>query len=514
MRKYLYVCIAFLSMILASSCREDFEATLSNGRLEFSRDTLFLDTVFSNTSSSTYSIKVYNRSNNLITIPQVGLAQGENSNYRLNVNGKAGKIFENIEILPKDSIFVFVEVTVDASIIDANDFLYTDEIEFDSGINLQKINLVTLIRDAIFRYPSRNAAGIKETLNLGTDENGQSVEIEGFFLEDDELQFTNQKPYVIYGYAGVASGKTLQIDAGARIYFHQNSGILIADAAHLQANGTISTDQDALENEIIFEGDRLEPHYKDIPGQWGTIWFTSGSTGNLNYVTIKNNEIGILAEGLSQTQSAAVSIQNSQIYNSAFVGMYGINGSISGKNVVIGNSGLSNLWLRQGGSYNFIHSTFANYWTQSFRNTPAVQIDNYLEVGDGLQVADLKEANFINCIIYGNKNLELGFQKVATAEFNFRFENCLIRFEDPFNDFTETPEYQFDNEEFYTAILLNENPLFKDTANNHYFINEQSPAENMGSINGFQQAPVDLLGNSRAESIDLGAYQTSSFELN
>ena len=223
MRKYLYVCIAFLSVILASSCREDFEATLSNGRLEFSRDTLFLDTVFSNTSSSTYSFKVYNRSNNLITIPQVGLAQGENSNYRLNVNGKAGKIFENIEILPKDSIFVFVEVTVDASIIDANTFLYTDEIEFDSGINLQKINLVTLIRDAIFLYPSRNAAGIKETLNLGTDENGQPVEIEGFFLEDDELQFTNQKPYVIYGYAGVASGKTLQIDAGARIYFHQNS---------------------------------------------------------------------------------------------------------------------------------------------------------------------------------------------------------------------------------------------------------------------------------------------------
>jgi hypothetical protein len=37
-----------------------------------------------------------------------------------------GKVFENVELLAKDSMFIFIEVT--ANVIDANttDFLYTD----------------------------------------------------------------------------------------------------------------------------------------------------------------------------------------------------------------------------------------------------------------------------------------------------------------------------------------------------------------------------------------------------
>jgi hypothetical protein len=27
------------------------------------------------------------------------------------------------------------------------------------------------------------------------------------------------------------------------------------------------------ENEVVFEGDRLEPEYADVPGQWGTIFY-------------------------------------------------------------------------------------------------------------------------------------------------------------------------------------------------------------------------------------------------
>ncbi|MBH13969.1 MAG: hypothetical protein CMF37_13720, partial [Leeuwenhoekiella sp.] len=98
-------------LLLLHSCRTDFEPSLSTGNLEFSRDTIFLDTVFSNIGSSTYSFKVYNRSNELISIPQVRLAQGENSQYRLNIDGIPGKTFENVELPAKDSIYVFVETT-------------------------------------------------------------------------------------------------------------------------------------------------------------------------------------------------------------------------------------------------------------------------------------------------------------------------------------------------------------------------------------------------------------------
>jgi hypothetical protein len=38
----------------------------------------------------------------------------------------------------------------------------------------------------------------------------------------------------------------------------------------------------------FFESDRLQPEYADVPGQWGTIWLTNGSTNNtINHLTIK-----------------------------------------------------------------------------------------------------------------------------------------------------------------------------------------------------------------------------------
>ena len=47
--------------------------------------------------------------------------------------------------------------------------------------------------------------------------------------------------------------KTLEIDAGARLHFHRNSGIIVANQASLQANGLASSDPTTLENEIIFQ---------------------------------------------------------------------------------------------------------------------------------------------------------------------------------------------------------------------------------------------------------------------
>ena len=227
--RYLYTLSLLVFVILLSSCRNDFDSLPSTGNLEFSKDTVYLDTVFTNIGSSTYTLKVYNRSNEDISIPSVRLGQGENSFYRLNVNGRAGKTFNNVEILAKDSIFVFVESTIDINTFPGNlQFLYTDAIEFDAGSNQQNVELVTLVQDAVFLYPERFEDGTIESLLLGVDEDDNEIRIEGFFLDDDHLNFTNEKPYVIYGYAAVPSNKTLTVDAGARIYFHEASGIIVA----------------------------------------------------------------------------------------------------------------------------------------------------------------------------------------------------------------------------------------------------------------------------------------------
>jgi len=504
-----------LSVLLMSSCREDFDFELSSGNLEFSTDTLFLDTVFSDISSSTYRFKVYNRSDDDISIPSVALAQGESSKYRLNVDGIPGKIFENVEILAKDSIFVFVEVTADIDEL-ANQntqFLLTDKVEFDTGDRLQKVDLVSLIQDAVFLFPNRFEDGTTETISLGMNEEGDEVLIDGFILDESELIFTDEKPYVIYGFAGVSSGQTLQIQAGSRIHFHENSGIIVAQNASIHVDGELSSNQDLLENEVIFEGDRLEPSFSEVPGQWGTIWLTAGSTDNrFNYSTIKNATVGILMDSNDGTNDPTLTLKNTQIYNSSNVGLLARTGFIEAENFVVNNSGQASVNLSLGGRYSFKHSTIANYWRNSFRQFPALLIENQLETQDDLFVADLVEATFSNCIIYGNERVEVLFNNSEEADFNFKFENCLLKI-DPFNtQLLEAPEFDFDNTNFYDGIVLNQSPEFLDTELNQLIISNESAANGIGRPQTAQDVPLDILGMPRTQNPDAGAYESVMFE--
>lgn len=506
---YFLFCVGFL--MLWSSCRKDLEFSRSSGNLGFSKDTVYLDTVFSNIGSSTYTLKVYNRSNDDISIPSISLASGIDSEYRLNVDGMSGNSFENVEILAKDSMFVFIETTIDINNLpNTGEFLYTDKIIFDSGANMQDVDLVTLVKDAVFIYPNRdNSTGIVETLTLNIGGEQLETDIQGRYLMPDEFTFTNEKPYVVYGYAAVPNGETLTINAGARVHFHANSGLLVADGASLNVNGAFSTDQELLENEVIFEGDRLEPGFSNIPGQWGTIWLFQGSVNNnINYATIKNAGVGIISDSNADAPNAKLTITNSQIYNSSNFGVLGRNTSISAENVVINNSGQSSFAGTEGGKYNFTHCTIANYWNNSFRQFPALLLNNFRETEDTIFLFDLTEANFNNCIIYGNDNPEFILDEVTDAGniFNFKFANSLVRFEDPNNNFSGA-NYDFDDITRYENIRRNNNPDFKNPGNNEMIIGESSGAINFGMNPFSNNVPQDILNVNRTAAPDAGAYQ-------
>ena len=511
--RYLFSLGLLFLIIFWSSCRNDFEAQPSRGNLQFSVDTLFLDTIFTNISSSTYSFKVYNRTDEDLSIPSITLEGGDNSNYRLNVDGIAGTSFENIQVFAKDSIFVFVETTTDITQqTAATEFLYTDRILFDTGSNQQDVDLVTLIKDAVFLFPSRDdMTGEIETLLLGLDEENNEIRIEGFFLEDDELTFTNEKPYVIYGYAAVPPDRTLTIEAGARIHFHDNSGLIVANNASLLVNGELSSDPEALEGEVIFEGDRLEPGFSEIPGQWGTIWLTDGSTGNvINHATIKNATVGVLMESNDGTANPTLTINNTQIYNSANVGLLARTGNVSAENLVINNSGQVSLNCSLGGTYNFNHCTFANY-TNGIRQFPSVLIDNNLQISETeVLVADLIEANFTDCIIYGDESIELILSKVGETTFNYKFTNCLIQFDDFNNRFDGDPLYDFQNSALFENIIFNSDPEFKAPRMNDLIIGDNSAANGQASIPG---SGSDILGVLRStDAPDIGAYESIIFD--
>ena len=522
MKRFLYFAFCLALLIFWSSCRKDFNFTPSFGALEFSKDTVYLDTVFTNIGSSTYNLKVYNRSDDDIVIPTLRLGQGQSSNYRLNVDGLtgegpiAGKEFENVELLANDSMYIFIETTIDIQDLVSSEtqFLYTDAIEFDSGSNLQTVELVTLVKDAVFIYPQRfidsqTGEYVIETLTFDVDGDGIEDEttIQGRFLEPNELNFTNEKPYVIYGYAAVDEGETLTIDAGARVHFHANSGLLITNDASLQVNGTPSMDEDLLEGEVIFEGDRLEPLFEDVPGPWQTIWLFNGSTNNtINHATIKNSTVGLVVDG-DMNDPTKLTITNSQIYNSSNFGILGRGSSIYGENVVINRSGQSSFAGTFGGSYNFVHATIANYWTNSFRQFPSVFLNNYIVDEDQNTFTNpLMEANFTNCIIYGNDNPEFLVDNDPSEVFNFKLTNCLLRFDS--DNFTG-PLYDFGDSNLYENVIRNQDPEFLDGINNQLQIPNGSPGD--GFAIPFGMLGVDILNTPRGNPADVGAYESIVF---
>ena len=486
-----------------SSCRKDFEYTVSTGNLEFSKDTVFLDTIFTNIGSSTYSLKVYNRSKNDILIPSISLGQGQASMYRLNVDGVAGKDFENIPILAKDSIFIFIETTFDITNTAKKEFLHTDAIQFNAKGKTQEVPLITLVKDAIFLYPTTSSDRIVENITFASDSDFNEINFEGFLLSDEQLHFTNEKPYVVYGYATVPSQKELLIDPGTRIYFHQGSGILVQDNASIHINGELSLDRKTLENDIIFEGDRLEPEMGNTPGQWGGIYLLKGSSDNtIDYLSIKNATIGLFAEGDGLLPTPTLTLKNTQIYNSSNTNLWAKTAAIVAENVVLGGSGGTSLYCNLGGSYTFTHCTIANYWKYGFRNGSAIEVDNFV----GNTSANLVNADFINCIIDGNNSNELLLNKDSNKAFNFSFTNCMITYN---NDISASdPVYDFSNTSIYKDIFLNLNADFSDPSNNNFIIGNNSAANGAANENNALNVPLDIRGIDRTTTPDIGAYES------
>jgi hypothetical protein len=500
--RYFITFIICFALISVSSCRKDFSTVPSFGNLEFSKDTVFLDTVFTNIGSATYNLKVYNRGSKSITIPKIALENGTTSNYRLNVDGIPGKEFNDIDILANDSVYVFIETTIDANNI-ANP-LYTDRILFDNGTNQQDVDLVTLVQDANFIYPGKDPITMKiDSLTI----NGQATSIKGRFLNDSELVFTKTKPTVIYGYAAVASNKTLTIEAGARIHFHDNSGLIIDDKATLKVNGTLS-------EKVIFESDRLEHGFSQVPGQWGTIWMRAGSKDNeIYHAQIRNGVIGILIDSIGSSSTPTLKLQNSEIYNHSNFGILARETNIEAHNVVIGSAGQASLAATIGGTYNFTHSTFANYWNSGIRQLPAVLVNNFftyeLNGQEVIETRDLNAANFTNCIFNGNNNIEFILDKVEGSLFNYNISNSIIQFNDTSNAYEGNIELDFVNNINYQNIILNGNADFRDTQNEDFIIGQESNAINKAKATLFN---IDILGIDRSTSPDIGAFQHITFE--
>ena len=100
-----------------SGCQREVWDSNPDHALRFSTDTLFFDTVFATVGSITLPLKVYNDFDGTLLIDEIELESGLVSQYRINVNGEpltnSGQPLRDVPLQPGDSLYLFVEVTVD-----------------------------------------------------------------------------------------------------------------------------------------------------------------------------------------------------------------------------------------------------------------------------------------------------------------------------------------------------------------------------------------------------------------
>jgi hypothetical protein len=442
-----------------------------DARIFFSADTIYFDTVFTTIGTVTKSFRIYNPHSRFIKIDEIDLAGGSSSMFRMNVDGVPGYSFENYEIAPKDSMYVFVEATLDPN-EDPNILRIQDSIIFSVNGYYQDVDLVAW---------------------------GQDVHILMDSILDYSSTWIADKPYLIIGGILVDTLQSLTVEEGVTIHMHRDAGIYVKGT--LNINGS-------QENPVNILGDRLEMDYKEIPGQWSSIYFFPGSMNNtVNYANILNGTVGLWADSVVNFDQPVLTVSNTEINRMSYDGILGRGTTIEAYNTIIGDCGHSSVELLYEGSYSFTHCTFDNNWNTGFSNrkTPTLFIANYFAYENDLgeviiEARDIDKASFRNCIIYGSRTNEIVISKAPEGILDYTFNWCLTKMDEE--------EYDYNSDPNFFGITNNERPLY-DTIPGSYQLDSLSPAINKGYLEYALEFPKDKKGDFRtADGLpDLGAFE-------
>jgi len=471
--------VTILGLLFIISCRETEQFTESpSAKLSFSTDTVQFDTVFTTVGSTTHQFRFYNPNNEAVKTT-ISLAGGAKSFYRLNIDGESTRELRDYEIMPNDSAYIFVEVNVDP----------------------QNSNNPMVIDDSIMFYTNGNQQNVK------LQAYGQDVHLYKDSVIDTRTWIAD-KPYLIYNSILVDSDETLTIEAGAKIYFHNESAMWVLGS--LNVKGTA-------EENVIFQGDRLEDAYEYFPGQWygyyrndsleyltGGIHFWQGSKDNIiNHAIIKNGVKGVQVDYMAESEKPTLTISNSIIKNMSSVGLMAQTSNVLVSNTVIANCGYYAVLLLYGGHYEFYQSTIGNYYKFEPRKTPSLVFNNYYTVNE-INTAFNFSATFGNCIIYGDQENEfvIDFDSTGGAQFGFLFDHCMMKLE---------KEFDTSNEDIFKEIIRDKDslPRFVDSSIGDFRLDTLSAAKDKGSSIYSNAFPIDQDGiNRNADGKpDLGAYE-------
>ena len=379
----------FLILLMVVACKDDDSFSASSSlKLSFTVDTLKLDTVFSRTPSSTYSFWVHNRNNDGIRLQSIRLKRGNQSGYRVNVDGiyldnANGAQTNNVEIRKKDSILVFVELTA-PEVYRETPTLVEDDLLFllESGAE-QKVLLQAWAWDAIKLYSP--------------------------VIGEDSV-IDSRVPYIIYGDMTVKEGVTLTI-RNTSFYFHEGSG--------LEVYGRLNTEN------CLMRGDRLDRMFSYLPydricGQWKGIHFYASSTANkLIDTEIRNPEYGIICDSAAIGDAYRLRMLRCVVHNCKGVGVELNKAYALLENCQLTNT-LGDCLSISGGNAEIQYCTIAQFYPFSANRGVALYLTN--------QYSSLERFICEGSIITGyEEDVVMGVQKGDDTAFNYSFNNCLLR---------------------------------------------------------------------------------------
>lgn len=389
-------------LILAWACSSENFYIESDAELSFSSDTIAFDTVFSSIGSATQIFSVRNMQKMPIKLSTIKVAN-PNSYFHINVDGCNSNLFEDVEIKGNDSIFIFVQVKVDPQNQNSPVFI-EDSIIFDLNGKSQSVLLHA---------------------------HGQDVHLLKGEIISESTVWPADRPYLIYDSLYVLPGARLTIEAGSIIYCHKDAAICIW--GNIDVKGSV-------EAPVEFRGDRLDLiydgyAYDKTPGQWyGMELYSLEGSNSIENCSFRNAIFALKVGDYQLDHSVKLDLKNSIIHNNTYAGMIAFDADITAKNCEFTNCGNFNLYLSTGGTYNFYHCTIANYYgidpNTKKSEKPSLIISNVVQDGDLVYVADLKEANFVNCIVDGLNTGETAAIGAEGYSMNLLFNNSALKIED------------------------------------------------------------------------------------
>lgn len=483
----LIVFTILLNLLAGCDGLDENYSTNPNHRLSFSTDTLSFDTVFTTIGSATKQFMVYNNNDQPLNIERVIQASPATSGFRINVDGRKGDNFDNVRVAGKDSMYVFVEVTV----------------------NPNGKDQPLVVEDSIVFFFN----GVKQSVLL--EACGQDVNlIKGGKILTENTKLAAERPYLIYDSLTIDEGVTVDIEEGATFYMHDKAKII--SKGTIIANGT-------MDNPIVFRGDRLDFILNDLlpydrtPGQWEGITFKQESFGNVfNNVIVRNGNNGIYCEA-SDPEKSKLKINNSQITNMDGSAFRAINCNIEATNSEFSNA-TADVVLLAGGKYSFTHCTIANYMSLKSRHSLAQDGESSyaLDIVDKYPSKNsvsynLEQAYFDNCIIDGGYDNELQIDLENTLQsgnLNYQFNHCVIKLQekkdDKFKDIIFITK-KSDKKMEYRMTGGDKNKYMYDFRPDK----ETTPGVGKADLFVTQKYPIDRYGVNRLtnDGPDIGAYE-------